>query len=706
MHKVKASQPVFSTAMTLPAGVRNLYVQTTLPDGTVSVSMQPVSAALNVAGAVMKSAEAHKIRTSAATRSESSSMPDYPTLPVKTESDFAEGAVIRQTPAGNIDLGAIWIAKPYAAAAEYYIPAGAEITGNINLNGKFSPHSAPVLYVAGKLTLNASVTIGQATLAVLPGGEVYIREAKANLQQNAVYPAIYVFEGGTFTTDQTSFSCKTIVNEGTFVVNGLFNVNTSCEFYNGASAALQAGEVEVTNKAKLYNDGKVESADFRLNTYAELHNCENGTVAIDGTFYVTNYSVTYQKGVATMDKLEARGGGTLYVNCYTAADDVIAEGAKFYIASGSGLDAGTVYFNSNTELYAAAGSIFSMNEYNASRSGGNVRIVSQAQADQPMAVVVIREKGVSSRYYGTKFEGLMEVVYDNAADAKYVIDAGSLIGGAVMRDKQTVVIAESKCNGGKEPVTPDPEPEPSNLISFETSEGMLAIDGKAVQLGDITVSGGSAAGNHHNVFWAKGGSYDDLAVGGVYNGYLCSTSDEKIWFGTYFSADIGYGDYWGGFVLSANYGRTATSVNYANQFMVWADKGANGSSNCMIGYFDGYTSGYATPMIEFVEPRQVSYLYMANSAITYPYKPTQVDEASYYYKVKITGSLEGKETGSAECFLINGSEKLSDWKKVDLSALGKVDCLTFSPASNEANAYGLLVPAYFAIDEIGLIAEK
>lgn len=269
----------------------------------------------------------------------------------------------------------------------------------------------------------------------------------------------------------------------------------------------------------------------------------------------------------------------------------------------------------------------------------------------------------------------------------------------------TVHVSEPDPEPDPDP-NPDPEPEPSNLISFETNEGMLAIDGKAVQLGDITVSGGSAAGNHHNVFWAKGGSYDDLAVGGVYSGYLCSTSDEKIWFGTYFSADIGYGDYWGGFVLSANYGRTATSVNYANQFMVWADKGANGSSNCMIGYFDGYTSGYATPMIEFVEPRQVSYLYMANSAITYPYKPTQVDEASYYYKVKITGSLEGKETGSAECFLINGSEKLSDWKKVDLSALGKVDCLTFSPASNEANAYGLLVPAYFAIDEIGLIAEK
>lgn len=461
MGVVKASQPTFSTAVTLPAGVENIYVQTTLPDGTVSVVMKPVAASVNVAGAVMQSAAVPQIRMAAATRGgEESSMPSYPQIAAKSEADFEEGAIIRQTPASNIDLGASWISKPYAAAAEYYIPAGAEITGNINLNGTFSPNATPILYVAGKLTLNSSYTIGQATLAVLPGGEVYIQEAKANLQKNAVNPAIFVFEGGTFTTERTSFSCKAVVNEGTFIVNGLFNVNNSCEFFNGASAVLQAGNVEVTNHAKLYNDGKVESADFRLNTYAELHNCENGSVTVDGTFYVTNQSVTFQKGTAAMDKLEARGGGTLYVNCHTVADDIVAEGAKFYIASGSGLDAGTVYFNSNTELYAAAGSIFTMDEYNASKSGGNVRIISQAAADQLMAVVVIRDKGISSRYYGTKFEGLMEVVYDNTADTKYVIDEGSLTGGAVMRTEQTVVIPGSKCNGGKEPVTPDPEPEP------------------------------------------------------------------------------------------------------------------------------------------------------------------------------------------------------------------------------------------------------
>lgn len=104
-----------------------------------------------------------------------------------------------------------------------------------------------------------------------------------------------------------------------------------------------------------------------------------------------------------------------------------------------------------------------MDEYNAGKSGGNVHIVSQAAADQLMAVVVIREKGVSSRYYGTKFDGLMEVVYDNAADSKYVIDERSLTGGAVMRAKQTIVIPEAICNGGRQPVTPDPEPEPEYI---------------------------------------------------------------------------------------------------------------------------------------------------------------------------------------------------------------------------------------------------
>lgn len=51
MGVVTPSRPVFETAVTIPAGIGNIYVQTTLPDGTVAVSMEPVAASVNVAGA-------------------------------------------------------------------------------------------------------------------------------------------------------------------------------------------------------------------------------------------------------------------------------------------------------------------------------------------------------------------------------------------------------------------------------------------------------------------------------------------------------------------------------------------------------------------------------------------------------------------------------------------------------------------------------
>ena len=120
MGVVTPSRPVFETAVTIPAGIGNIYVQTTLPDGTVAVSMEPVAASVNVAGAQMKAAAGTpSLRMAGMTRAAAdSSMPDYPRLAAKAEGDFAEGAIIRNTPAGKIDLGASW--APFAAA-EYYI---------------------------------------------------------------------------------------------------------------------------------------------------------------------------------------------------------------------------------------------------------------------------------------------------------------------------------------------------------------------------------------------------------------------------------------------------------------------------------------------------------------------------------------------------------------------------------------------------------
>lgn len=241
-------------------------------------------------------------------------------------------------------------------------------------------------------------------------------------------------------------------------------------------------------------------------------------------------------------------------------------------------------------------------------------------------------------------------------------------------------------------------------VSFEASEGLKDIEGQAAEPGDISMAGASVSQTYHNVFWAKSiTNYADYLVEGAYNGYLFSTVDENLWFGTCFSTSS-FGDYWGGFVLTGNFGKTATELDYADQFTVWADGGADGSAACLIAYEDTYSGGYACPKIEVAgDPVTFRHCYLANTALTANYVPTQVDASAYYYKVIVTGSLDGETTGSVECMLVEGATKADDWKYVDLSSLGKVDCLTFSTDTNDRNAYGPLAPAYFAVDELGFV---
>lgn len=247
------------------------------------------------------------------------------------------------------------------------------------------------------------------------------------------------------------------------------------------------------------------------------------------------------------------------------------------------------------------------------------------------------------------------------------------------------------------------------VVSFEPSEQLADFLGEKVVLGDVTVVGGSAAATHHNAFWAGLAMYADYMQTNdkgstSFDNALFGTADGNIWFGSYYSDNKEFGgqfDSWGGFALTANFEKTAKDADIKKQFTIWADKGANGSATCMIGFDNSYMNSYGKPTIELIEPRKACHLYMANTAMTYPYKPGIVSAAAYYYKVAVIGSLKGVETGRVECMLINGGVKAEDWVFVDLSALGEVDTIKFEAMSNEANSYGLLAPSYFAVDEIG-----
>lgn len=245
-----------------------------------------------------------------------------------------------------------------------------------------------------------------------------------------------------------------------------------------------------------------------------------------------------------------------------------------------------------------------------------------------------------------------------------------------------------------------------DVISFETTEGIVNPEGGAVALGECVLEGATSGGTFQNLYWTKSFSgYEDYLQNGVFNTWLFGTSDQSVRFGSYWSYSS-YGDYWGGFVLSGNFSTSLDTYNFANQFTVWADKGANASSICAVGYVETYSGGYAVPTMVLSSAREVGYCHLAPSAMLATYTPTAVSMDQFWFKVIVTGYLGQTEVGTVDCLLTDRGVTQSGWTKVDLSRLGQVDRLTFTIDSNDTGEWGVNAPAYFGLDEIGFPKEE
>lgn len=326
------------------------------------------------------------------------------------------------------------------------VPAGAEVAGKLDLNGGFSPYQAPILYVAGKLTLS-SLNIGRAKLAVLPGGEVKIGTLK--IQPSAADgAAVYVFADGKLSVGKPNVSGKCIVNNGTLTVDGSLDMNNGLTVYNTATAVLTVtDEMKVSNSARIYNDGAVTVDDLKINSDGEFHNCENALLVVNDECELERSTAIYQRGRASIEEMTARGYDL--GDCHTSVNELEAQGAEFNFSANAGLDAGRVEFN-NTNVSMARGAIFTMEEYNADEKGGGNRFTFTGDAD-PRAVVLISEKAYTRKGHETYFSGAIEVVYDNDRDKDYTIRKDYLTDGAVMSASQTTIIAENGATAARTP---------------------------------------------------------------------------------------------------------------------------------------------------------------------------------------------------------------------------------------------------------------
>lgn len=445
----------FRTDFTAPSSAENIYVSTTLADGTTTVKAVTAAPTVSVPGAVMKSVSAAPmVRLASAARE--SDMPDYPKMTPKTASDFAPRAIVRSINNGE-QFGASWSVYPYA---ESYVPADATISVNsIDLNG-FSPNADAILYVAGKVTVK-TVSIGTARFAVLPGGEVTIESLVAQNVGDAKKPAVYVFEGGKITVKTLNFSGKSIVNCGELIVTDDFDLNNTAIFYNTTDAVFETVDLDCSNNAAVYNDGKFTVSDeLELNSSALFDNRSNGEMVVHDCDLENGGCEFFQRGKATFDVLD-NDNGKFYVNCYTYARKLEGDNGSFFLSAGACLESHETEFE-NVKVDMAAGSMFVTDLFNDDDDDDweTVQFSGQKESDG-FAVIRFEEKAIASK---VKFHGAIEVVYDSSdLPKRYQLNRNSFKDASYSTAEQKVNISATECNGGKGQITPDPEPEPEEF---------------------------------------------------------------------------------------------------------------------------------------------------------------------------------------------------------------------------------------------------
>lgn len=247
--------------------------------------------------------------------------------------------------------------------------------------------------------------------------------------------------------------------------------------------------------------------------------------------------------------------------------------------------------------------------------------------------------------------------------------------------------------------------QPIQKLEFEvvTFETLCDAHGNAVTPGSATVEG-FVTNNYEGLFWGKDYAKNEPfsnADGSqgtylLFNDLLFSTTDQNVWFGSYYSNGANWGgiyDSWAGFVVSQNIDTTPTEVDYANQFSAWTAAAKSGDT-FLACYYDSYSGGYAEPTIELREPRTIDHLYVTNSTVTFPYSST-VEGA--YLKLIATGYLNGTEVATSSITLAEGETKIEDWTKFTLFTT-EVDKVKFSIESNDP-----YYPSYFCIDNLTLV---
>lgn len=191
--------------------------------------------------------------------------------------------------------------------------------------------------------------------------------------------------------------------------------------------------------------------------------------------------------------------------------------------------------------------------------------------------------------------------------------------------------------------------------------------------------------------------------------------------GEFTGADLSWGNaYWsGGLALSNYYNSSIEDGGYLTQLEVYSESdhgGANGSDNFLMSY--GYNDVVQTAVSYDSRP------YIGNMYGDFTIESLYVNNSTYLLhsvgfgdqfntaadeNTQVMFVLEGyrdaeeeESAGSVVFYLVKDGVPVTEWTKVDCSALGKCDHfrVNITASEDQSGEYGLNVPAYVAIDDI------
>ncbi len=238
------------------------------------------------------------------------------------------------------------------------------------------------------------------------------------------------------------------------------------------------------------------------------------------------------------------------------------------------------------------------------------------------------------------------------------------------------------------------------LVIRATSNGKHVDMNVSVSGNEVTVTVGVA-------------NFDDVTLGA--NGYWQGEEGENEMFSggwiftNYYSQAYSF---WGGFTASNHTDLTQTGMDA--QYTAITAGGYDGSAQYGVAYtFGAQTDVYASDG----QSHTVTGCYVTNNLWAYqsvvngdasstPFGGTTGNDPDWF-KLTATGkNVSGQTIGTLDFYLAdyrfeNNEEDyvVDTWEWFDLSPLGAVHTISFSLSSTKGNAYGMLTPAYFCIDD-------